>query len=134
MLLVSSSTVISYRPIWSEPTPAWVIKILLTFSGFDKTADGFIQTDGVHDFFSDNAGKQKIKTGFFDNQIRIHQPLVVFLDIKIGIDYREVSHFLQKEQMRQTVIKLMITQSDHIRRQIVHNLHGGDAFVFGVNQ
>ena len=35
--------------------------------------------------------------------------------------------------MRQAVVELVVAQGDHVGRQVVHDLHGGDALVLGVD-
>jgi len=35
--------------------------------------------------------------------------------------------------VRQTIVKLVVTQRHDIRRQVIHDLHGGDALVLGID-
>ena len=64
---------------------------------------------------------------------RLEKTLVIRADMKVRIDNREVSAFFDKQQMRQTVIYLMVTNGHNVRSQQIHNLNGRYAFVFRIN-
>ena len=64
---------------------------------------------------------------------RLKKTLIIRADMEISIDNREVSAFFDKQQMRQTVIHLMITDSHHVRTKQIHNLYGRHTLVFRVD-
>ena len=64
---------------------------------------------------------------------RLKKTLIIRADMKVRIDNREVSAFFDKQQMRQTVIYLMVTNGHNVRSQQIHNLNGRYALVFRIN-
>ena len=64
---------------------------------------------------------------------RLEKTLVIRADVKVRIDNREVSAFFDKQQMRQPVIYLMVTNGHNVRSQQIHNLNGRYALVFRIN-
>ena len=64
---------------------------------------------------------------------RLEKTLVIRADMKVRIDNREVSALFDKQQMRQTVINLMIADGHNVRSQQIHNLNGRYALVFRIN-
>ena len=64
---------------------------------------------------------------------RLEKTLIIRADMKVRIDNREVSAFFDKQQMRQTVINLVITDGHNVRSQQIHNLNGRYALVFRIN-
>ena len=96
------------------------------FSGIlegNKAADQIIRSDLIHNFFSDDSRKENIVAGHFKYNVRLHQPLIIFIDLKVGVNNNKVGHFFKKEQVRQAVIKLVVTQRHNIGGQVVHDLH-----------
>ena len=64
---------------------------------------------------------------------RLEKTLVIRTDVKVRIDNREVSALFDKQQMRQPVINLVITDSHNVRSQQIHNLNGRYTLVFRVD-
>ena len=64
---------------------------------------------------------------------RLEKTLVIRADVEVRIDNREVSAFFDKQQMRQPVINLMVTDGHNVRSQQIHNLNGRYSFVFRIN-
>ena len=64
---------------------------------------------------------------------RLEKTLVIRADVEVRIDNREVRAFFDKQQMRQPVINLMVTDGHNVRSQQVHNLNGRYTLVFRIN-
>ena len=64
---------------------------------------------------------------------RLEKTLVIRTDVKVRIDNREIGALFDKQQMRQTVINLVITDGHNVRSQQIHNLNGRYALVFCIN-
>ena len=64
---------------------------------------------------------------------RLEKTLVIRADVEIGIDNREVSALFDKQQMRQPVINLVITNGHNVRTKQIHNLYSRHTLVFRIN-
>ena len=64
---------------------------------------------------------------------RLEKTLVIRANMKVRIDNREVSAFFDKQQMRQTVIYLMVTNGHNVRSQQIHNLYSRHTLIFRIN-
>ena len=58
---------------------------------------------------------------------------MVRTDIKVGVNNREVCTFLQKKQVRNAIINLMIANSRYIRAEQIHNLDSRNASELRIN-
>ena len=54
-------------------------------------------------------------------------------DIHVCIDYRELSAFLQKEKMSETVIHLVISEGYDVRTEDIHDLDSGYTVELGID-
>ena len=63
----------------------------------------------------------------------LEKTLVIRADVEVGIDNREVSALFDKQQMRQTVINLVITNGHNVRTKQIHNLYSRHTLVFRVD-
>ena len=64
---------------------------------------------------------------------RLEKTLIIRADMKVRIDNREIGALFDKQQMRQTVIYLMVTNGHNVRTKQIHNLNGRYALVFRIN-
>ena len=55
------------------------------------------------------------------------------LYVKVGIDDREFAALFQEKQVCHAVVHLVVTQSHHIRCQVVHDFDSADALILGVD-
>ena len=100
----------------------------------NETPDLAIPGDRVHHFVSDNTNKEDVKTSFFEDDMGHHQALVIFFNVQVCVDNREIGHSFEEEKMFKPVIQLMITECGHIGRKIVHDLDSRNALVFRIDK
>ena len=80
-----------------------------------------------------NADEEDLHAVNMSDIKRLEKTLVIRADVEVRIDNREVSAFFDKQQMRQPVINLMVTDGHNVRSQQIHNLNGRYSFVFRIN-
>ena len=63
----------------------------------------------------------------------IEDPHACGLDVQIRVHDWEFTAFFEEQEMRHSIVNLVIAKGDNIRRQIIHDFDGADTLIFRVN-
>ena len=117
----------------------WIVGITNTADFLCRLADIYKGTDYLihlrlrQHVLGDNTDEENLHTINMRDIKRLKKTLIIRADMKVGIDNREVRALFDKQQMRQTVINLMIADGHNVRSQQIHNLNGRYTLVFRVD-
>ena len=75
----------------------------------------------------DDADEEHLHPADLQNLVRLEEVRAVDADKEVCVDDGELRALLQKQQVREAVIDLMVSDRHHIGRKHVHDLDGGDA-------
>ena len=99
----------------------------------NEGADDLLLPGGGQDLFGEDADEQDAHAADVDVQIGQEQPRAVHGDEQIGVDDGESGAFLQEQQVRQTVVHLVVAHGGDVGAQDVHEVDGGQAQVLRVD-
>ena len=88
----------------------------------------------VHDILCQNTDKQNSHAVNLDDIVGLEQSGIIGTDMQIGVDDRKLCTLFQEQKVRDAVIRLMIADSNHIRRQHIHNFNSGNPAEFGIDK
>lgn len=117
----------------------WIVGITNTADFLCRLADIYKGTDYLIHLrlrqyvLGNDADEENLHTIDMCDIKRLEKTLVIRANVKVRIDNREVSALFDKQQMRQTVINLVITDGHNVRSQQIHNLNGRYALVFRID-
>ena len=80
----------------------------------------------------EHSDKENLHSIDLDHVIRIKESGMIGLNIQIGIDDREFRTLFKKQKMRHTVIHLMVSHGNDIRRKHIHDLYRGYPMEFRI--
>ena len=99
---------------------------------YERT-DEFISLCGMENFFGKKTDEKNFHSADFFDDVGFEKADAISGDVHIGVDYRELCAFFNKEKMRKTVVNFVVAKGNNVRGEHVHNFNGGHAFIFAVD-
>ena len=116
------------------PGPADAFYLAQGVRGLHERADEADILAFIEDGFGDDADEEDPHPRDLDDTKRVEQPLVIGGYAQVRIHDGEVGALFQEEHVSRAVIDLVVAYGRNVGCEHVHDLDGGNALVFGVDE